>query len=240
MPGVDVARALCGRQRVDRSRLVGGHSHGPAEGCERNVDVIAELRGGAVAQVEIADVGVGEVGGEQTETGKDRAPAPGPRLELQDLDLECVARLSAADVDRPAQRVEAVEVERPELRGRVALLQLSGRDLFGVEVDHVSGVDLHGRRKRVVPLEVELVPPDAVLFDPRPDAHFRAASCTPSLIGAAPARRTFLSNLPTEVLGTSSMNRTSSGSHHLATLSLRNSFTSSSVTWPLNSGRGTA
>ncbi len=31
------------------------------------------------------------------------------------------------------------------------------------------------------------------------------------------ARRTFLSNLPTLVLGTSSMNANSSGSHHLAT-----------------------
>ena len=35
------------------------------------------------------------------------------------------------------------------------------------------------------------------------------------------SRRTFLSNLPTEVLGTASMKRTSSGSHHLATSGLR-------------------
>src|SRR5205085_6450793 len=42
------------------------------------------------------------------------------------------------------------------------------------------------------------------------------------------ARRTFLSNFPTEVLGTSSMNSTRSGSHHLATRSERNSRTASS------------
>src|SRR5712691_7803859 len=59
-------------------------------------------------------------------------------------------------------------------------------------------------------------------------------------MGAALARSTFLSNLPTEVLGTSSMKRTSSGSHHLATLSRRKSMISSCVTLPLNSGLGTA
>src|SRR5215831_7141832 len=35
------------------------------------------------------------------------------------------------------------------------------------------------------------------------------------------SRSTFLSNFPTEVLGTASMKRTSSGSHHLATSGLR-------------------
>jgi len=35
------------------------------------------------------------------------------------------------------------------------------------------------------------------------------------------SRSTFLSNLPTEVLGTASMNCTSSGSHHLATRGVR-------------------
>src|SRR6266852_8082233 len=70
--------------------------------------------------------------------------------------------------------------------------------------------------------------------------YFLTAGAALSLIGAAPARRTFLSNLPTEVLGTSSMNRTSSGSHHLATLSRRKSMISSCVTLPLNSGLATA
>ena len=48
-----------------------------------------------------------------------------------------------------------------------------------------------------------------------------------------------MSNFPTEVLGTSSMKRISSGSHHLATLSVRNSRISSAVSLPLNSGRST-
>src|SRR5207302_5461504 len=102
-------------------------------------------------------------------------------------------------------------------------------------------VDLGHRRQRVVPLVVELVLADAVLADPGTGAH-RRASCAAALvvIGSALARSTFLSNLPTEVLGTSSMKRTSSGSHHFATLSRRKSTTSSCVTLPLNSGLGTA
>jgi hypothetical protein len=39
-----------------------------------------------------------------------------------------------------------------------------------------------------------------------------------------------LENLPTEVLGTSSMNSTASGSHHFATRGVRNSMISSAVT----------
>src|SRR6185295_1183581 len=53
------------------------------------------------------------------------------------------------------------------------------------------------------------------------------------------SRRTFLSNLPTLVLGTASMNTTSSGSHHLATRGFRYSRISSAVSWPANSGFGT-
>src|SRR5262249_47699736 len=53
------------------------------------------------------------------------------------------------------------------------------------------------------------------------------------------SRSTFLSNLPTEVLGTASMKRTSSGSHHLATSGLRKSRISLSVSESLNSGLGT-
>src|SRR5260370_572394 len=99
----------------------------------------------------------------------------------------------------------------------------------------------------VVPLVGERVAPDRVVARgcpshqcPGPDTYGRAAGAALSLIGAALARSTFLSNLPTEVLGPSSMNRTSSGSHHLATLSRRKSITSSWVTLPLNSGLGTA
>src|SRR5207249_5255787 len=57
--------------------------------------------------------------------------------------------------------------------------------------------------------------------------------------GAAVARKAFLSNLPTDVLGTSSMKRTSSGSHHLATRLLRYSRISAAVRLPRCSARGT-
>src|SRR3954470_14934094 len=43
------------------------------------------------------------------------------------------------------------------------------------------------------------------------------------------SRRSFFENLPTEVLGTSSMNTTSSGSHHLATFGASQSTSSSFV-----------
>src|ERR1700674_3001382 len=173
-------------------------------------------------------------------SGKSEARSPGPGLELQDFDLEGVAGLRTLHVDGASQRVEAVEVQGTELRGRVPLLQLSGRHLLSVEVDDVARLDLDRRWNRVVPLEMEGVAADRVL-SLSGSCHHRFTSCAvPSFSGTALARSTFLSNLPTEVLGTSSMNRTSSGSHHLATLSLRKSITSSWVTWPLNSGLGTA
>src|SRR5690242_21272447 len=49
------------------------------------------------------------------------------------------------------------------------------------------------RRKRAVPLVVELVAADPVLADPRAGCHLRAAGVAPSLIGVALARSTFLS-----------------------------------------------
>src|SRR5436309_11866797 len=53
------------------------------------------------------------------------------------------------------------------------------------------------------------------------------------------ARSTFLSNLPTLVLGIVSTNSTSSGSHHLATRGRRYSRISSLVILPTYSGLGT-
>src|SRR5438309_3118869 len=50
-----------------------------------------------------------------------------------------------------------------------------------------------------------------------------------SLYPANWSRSDFLENFPTDVFGTSSMNTTSSGSHHLATRGRRNSMTSSLV-----------
>src|SRR4030095_4905490 len=52
-------------------------------------------------------------------------------------------------------------------------------------------------------------------------------------------RNSFLSNFPTLVLGTDSINTTSSGSHQRATRGRRNWSTSSLVSVPLNCGLGT-
>src|SRR5207249_4509077 len=192
-------------------------------------DVGPQLGGGPIAEVEVADVGVRKVRGQQAQARQQRRPAPSTRLQLEDLDLECVPRFGAVNVDRPAQRIQPVEVELAQLGGRVALLDLARRHLLGVEVDDVARRDLHRRFQRVVPLVVELVATDPVLLYPRPNAHLRTSSLSPSLMGTAFARRTFLSNLPTDVFGTSSMKRTSSGTHHLATFSFRNSLISSWV-----------
>src|SRR5207244_11337258 len=128
--------------------------------------------------------------------------------------------------------------EGGELGRRVARLELSGGHLVSGEVDDVAGVELDHGWQRVVPLVVELVASDLVFTHSGSDAHLRTSSVTSAVMGTALARSTFLSNLPTDVFGTSSMKRTSSGSHHLATLSRRKSISSSWVTCPLNSGRG--
>src|SRR6266852_5968482 len=240
VPRVDVARALGRGQDIVPSGLVGGHAHGSAEGRDRDVDVVAQLGRGPVAKVEIADAGVGKVRGQQSQARKQGGPPPRTRLEAQDLHLEDVAGLGTLDEDRTAKRVELVEVECSEPGGVVAFLQLTGGHLLGVEVDDVARLDLDRRRQRVVPLVVEGVMRDRVLPYASPCHHFLTTGAALSLMGAALARKTFLSNLPTEVLGTSSMNRTSSGSHHLATLSRRKSMISSCVTLPLNSGLATA
>src|SRR5437773_2700579 len=129
------------------------------------------------------------------------------------------------------------DVDRPFFVGRHAHGSAKRRD---GDVHDVAGVDLDHGRQRVVPLVVELVASDLVFTHSGSDAHLRTSSVTSAVMGTALARSTFLSNLPTDVFGTSSMKRTSSGSHHLATLSRRKSISSSWVTCPLNSGRGTA
>src|SRR5439155_26635869 len=139
---------------------------------------------------EVANVRVGEVGCQKAQARQQRRPAPRSRLELQDLDLQRVSRFSSPHIDRAAEWVEAVEVEGAELGRRVALLELSGGDLFSVEVDDVAGVDLDHRRQRVVPLVVELVASDLVFTHSGSDAHLRTSSVTSAVMGTALARST--------------------------------------------------
>ena len=145
------------------ARLVGGDAHGAAEGLQRDADVIAERGIAAVAQVEVADIGIGEVRGQQAETRDQARPAPLQRAQLEHLDLEHVARLCALDKDRTRQRVETVEVQARQCRGGCARLDLSIRDLVGLEMDYVAGLDLDRRPKTVVPLVVDLAPLDRML-----------------------------------------------------------------------------
>src|SRR6201997_354553 len=165
MPRVYVARAFGRRQHVDGPLLVGRHTHRSAEGSDGDVHVVAQLGGGSVPEVEVADVRVGEVRREQAEAGQDGAPTPRTWLQLEDLDFECVAGLGAANVDRTSERVEPVEVQLTELGRGVALGELAGRDLFSVEMDDVAGDDLNGRRQRGVPFEMEGLAADPVLLD---------------------------------------------------------------------------
>ena len=59
---------------------------------------------------------VGEVVGQQAEAGDRGGPAPVGRREVEQVDLERVARLGALDLDRAVDLVDALEVERREGR----------------------------------------------------------------------------------------------------------------------------
>src|SRR5205807_9917329 len=116
--GVDVAGARGRRKNVQRNRVVGGDAHGAAKGLEWNPDVLSQLGVLSVAEVEVAEVGLAEVVGEQAEARDSAGPAPLERFEREHLDLENVARLRPADVNRAGEGVEAVEVELGQGRGR--------------------------------------------------------------------------------------------------------------------------
>src|SRR3982075_3520023 len=160
---VDVASALGRRQHVVGPGFIGRDTHGSAKRLDRDVDVVPQLCRLPIAQIEIADVGVGEVGGQQSEPWEQGSPAPRAWLQLQDLDLEDIARLCAFYEHRPTKWVQVVEIQGAKLGRVVTFLKLARGDLFGVEMDDVSRLDLHRGRQRGGPLVVEGGAPGRVL-----------------------------------------------------------------------------
>jgi hypothetical protein len=78
------------------------------------VNVVSEGGRGAVPQIEVADIRLREVLGQQPETGNDTGPAPFQRLQAEDFDIENVTGLGALDVDRPGKRVQLGKVNPRE------------------------------------------------------------------------------------------------------------------------------
>ncbi len=106
------------------------------------------------------EVRIGELIRQQAETGDARGPAPIGWLELEQVDLERVTGLGAADRDRPVDLVDAVEVELREVIDRRARGQLAARGVEHVELDDGAVVDGLDRRDRRIPGEVEAVARD--------------------------------------------------------------------------------
>ena len=133
---VQVAAERAGRHDRLRARARRADAHRAHERRQRDQDVLAEGRDVAAAEVEDAQVRLGELVGQQAEAGEDRRPAPAARVQVEDLDREGVAHLGALDVHRPGQRVDAVPVQaRDHARVR------AGPDLV---VAHVAGLEDHG------------------------------------------------------------------------------------------------
>ena len=119
------------------SRIPGMKSIGPL-GAESS-DVVRRVR---------------ELVGEEPEPGDDRRPAPARRLEVEQVDLERVARLGAVDRDRPADLVDAIEVQGEELGHAAVGIELAAARVEQIELDDAARVDRRDRLDRRVPRQV--------------------------------------------------------------------------------------
>ena len=75
---------------------------------------------------------------EEAEASDIGRPAPAVWNQLQDVDLERVARLGAGDLDRAVDLVDPAEVERLEVGQRRDGRQLSKRGIEAIEGDDVA------------------------------------------------------------------------------------------------------
>src|SRR6202012_3181135 len=133
---------------------VGVGSHRAQKGSEGDSDPRSEVDVRSAAQVEGAQVAIGEVVRERAEFGELHAPAPFAGRQVQDLDLEGVTRSCVLDVEGPEQVVERVEVEVGLLE-RVALVHLTVPRHQEVVVHDVLRGDPQGGLQTVVPPMVD-------------------------------------------------------------------------------------
>src|SRR6185295_10541408 len=115
------------------------------------------------AQIEMPDVGLVEVLGQQAEAGYDAGPPPLQRFEAHDVDREPVAWLRTLDVDWPGERIQLREIHLTERRGRAAWRHLVVGDFGGLAVHRIARFDLDGGRVALVPLVVDLARVECVL-----------------------------------------------------------------------------
>ncbi len=143
---VDIAAAFAGRQHIKRPRLIERHPHGAATRLQRDVNIIAQWRGLAVAEIEMADVGRGEILRQQTQTGDDSRPPPIKRLQAQNLDFEDVAGHRNFDGDRAGQRVELAKIEIHQHAGITTGSHLIIGHFRRLAMHHITGSDFDRRR----------------------------------------------------------------------------------------------
>jgi hypothetical protein len=140
---------------------IGGDTHDAGERLQWNAHPLDEVDevGLLVELVGLEDPRRGLVG-EEAEVRPHAGPAPVPRLELEQLDRENVARLGTLDVDRPGERVHTIHVHALEVvHGRVDV-QLPAGSLVGVGLDHGAARYTDGRRDDAAELVVCLIRAD--------------------------------------------------------------------------------
>jgi hypothetical protein len=154
---VHVAAVKVGRNRRERAGLRGDPELA-AERSEWQVDSRPELDA-IRSRSELSDlqVAIGKVVGQQPEAGDRGRPAPVSVGEVEQVDLERVARLGPGDGDGTGDLVDPVEVESRERLGRGFGRDLAVRGVEAVEIDHVAGADARHRRDGGVPCQVVLV-----------------------------------------------------------------------------------
>ena len=148
--GVHVAAMEVRGNRGARPRL-GRDAHLPAERSQRYADAGPEL-GPIGAGRERGDLvgGVREVIGQQPKARDGGRPAPVARGEVEQVDLQRVPWLRAADLDRPVHLVHLVEDQGGDVAHRGAGGQLAIRGIEAVKLDHFArGHARHGRDGRV-------------------------------------------------------------------------------------------
>ncbi len=119
------------------------------------------------------EIRIGELVGQQTEPWDVRGPAPVGRFELEEVDLEGIARLGAHDGDRAVDLVDPVEVELTELFDRRRRRELTARGIEQIELDDRPAVDRFDGGDRRIPCEVISIARDV---DRRCRGHHRTLS----------------------------------------------------------------
>ena len=114
-----------------------------------------------------------ELIGQQAETRNVGGPAQARGDEVPEGDLERVARLRALDIDRAGDRIDPAEIERRDVDGSRALLELAVGGVEAFEVNGLSRLARQRRREVAVPAEIMVLAVDRMIAD---GAHLKSSS----------------------------------------------------------------